>query len=82
MTVPMLDKTRLSDANTAWEFWQKHGRELLAKHPNQFVALEKGQVVAVNSDLVELTADIEAQGLSPSQLLIKFLNTHPEQMVL
>ena len=82
MTTPTLDEASLPEASTERDFWEEHGQELLAKHPDQFVAVYQGRVAGVNSDLLKLTADLETKGLSPSQLWIKFLNTHPEQMVL
>src|SRR5262249_24968822 len=45
-------------------FWQAHERDYLDKYPNEFIALQDGQVIVHETNLDELVAELEEQDLS------------------
>jgi hypothetical protein len=81
---PSLENLRAAwaDGEARQAFWEAHHAELLAKYPEQFVAVSKqGEVVAVAPDLLEVVQMIEDQGLNTRQTWIEFLTAHPEHLM-
>jgi hypothetical protein len=83
MSVPALDNAKQAQREAAAEqsFWQQHAQELLATHPDQFVAVHNGEVVAAGDDLLGVIADIEAKGLTVDRVWVKFLMKDPRRML-
>jgi hypothetical protein len=57
------------------EFWDAHGSRLRAEHQNRFVAVRDGRVICAEDRLPALLAALEAQGVSRSDVWIRYLET-------
>lgn len=78
------DVPGLAAADAAWEaaaardaYWVTHYSELLARYPEQFVAVHAGVVIAHGPDLVAVTREIESRGLEPRQAWLRFITADP-----
>jgi hypothetical protein len=83
------DVPSLDDTDDLWEraeqedaFWSQHYQTLLAKYPEQFVAVVDGKVVAASTDLQALLQLLRAQRIEPTQAWTRFLTAHPERVIL
>lgn len=83
-SVPTLDQAKdaLRQADGGKAFWHAYARELLAKYPDQFVAVHKGEIIATNSNLRQLIRDVKVKGLNPGQVWVRFLASNPERRLL
>jgi hypothetical protein len=63
-------------------FWDAHGAELVRQYPDQYIAVDAGQVVAASSDLQQVVAELGEKGLEPAKVWIRFLDAHPTTLVL
>ncbi|MBI4495105.1 MAG: hypothetical protein HY690_20210 [Chloroflexi bacterium] len=58
-------------------FWREHRQDLLEAYPDQFVAVYQGSVIAAASDWETLEACLQARGLDPSRVWIRFVTDKP-----
>lgn len=70
------------DAEAQSEFWKSFGDELSRQYPDQFVAVIDGRAVAAAPDLQQLLYAIRGQGVEPSHVWVRFMASHPRQMIL
>ena len=54
-------------------FWQEHHHEFIKTYPDQFVAVRGGAVVAVASNLRALVGELQARGLNPADVWVRFI---------
>lgn len=58
------DLREREEAMATWRWWEEHHEELLARYPEQFVAINKERdVVAAAEHLTELHATVTGMGL-------------------
>lgn len=83
-TLPSLDSARKAWKNAAAEdaFWHKHYKKLLHDHPDQFVAVSDGKVVATNTDLRQLVRILKEKGLEIPKVWVRFLTADPRRLLL
>jgi hypothetical protein len=62
-------------------YWADHRDELLAAYPNHFVAVQDGQVVATDTDLVHLLDVLKAHGIDPAQTWTRFISGRRHHLV-
>lgn len=61
---PAEDIREREEAMATWRWWEEHHDELLARYPDQFVAIDKDRtVIAAAPGLLALYYVITAQGL-------------------
>lgn len=84
MKLPAFDQpqTALREAEAERTFWERHGAALGRQYPDQFIAVRDCEVVASSDDLPDLVAQLEAKGISPVGLWIRFLESNPRRLVL
>lgn len=63
-------------------FWQRHWQQYLEKYRDQFVAVKDERVIAAQPDLRALTADLQAQGIDPPSVSIRFVTPEPRPLLL
>ena len=84
VTVPQLtaaDAQALWDAAAAEQaFWTAHYDELLRAHPERFVAVVDGRVVATATDLQELLAILARDQIEPTRAWVRFLTADPHHL--
>ena len=77
-TLPNLDNARKIET-----WWEAHYSELLTSHPEQFVAVRDGTVVASNPDLAMLVYELRDLGLRPREdVAIEFITARKGQLLL
>jgi Family of unknown function (DUF5678) len=83
-TIPDPEKARdaLRAAQEEEAFWEKHYPELLARYPDQFVAVRGGKVIASDSDLMRLATTLEKRGIKPTDVWMQFIDTKPDRFLL
>jgi hypothetical protein len=64
-------------AEVEQEFWREHWEEMLARYPEQFVAVFGGNVIAHGSDLQDLCQRIAEAGLDPPSVWAKHITAKP-----
>ena len=64
------------------KFWQEHYQEFLEKHPDQFVAVYKGSIVATNEDLQQLVHIVRDTGMKVSDVWVRFITANPRRVLL
>jgi hypothetical protein len=65
------------------KFWADHYEELLARYPEQFVAVRDGDVMASNPDLAMLIYDLRDKNLSPrTDVAIQFISSRSGSLLL
>ncbi|MCH8109490.1 MAG: hypothetical protein IIB15_05110 [Chloroflexi bacterium] len=55
---------------------------LLEKHPDKWVALANGEVVAVADSLEAVLEELDQRGIQRANAVVEFLDTHPRNMIL
>ena len=65
---------RFQRARESRAFWDAHYRDLLAQYPDQFIAVNDGEVVARARHIWDLVQDLEARGIDSRDTWITFLN--------
>ena len=70
------------EAQAQQEFWESHSEELSRQYPDQFVAVRDDKVVEVAADLQQLVYALRAKGIEPSSVWVRFMASHPRQMIL
>jgi hypothetical protein len=63
-------------------YYESHREELLEKHPEQWVAIFNRNVVGVAPDLEVLLHNLEKQGLSTAQALVKHVTRREDVLIL
>ncbi len=59
----------------------KHRNELLAKYPDQVIAVYNQQVVGASKDPRRLVRQLERKGLDPGRVYRKFLSTSDQLVI-
>ena len=63
-------------------YYEAHHEELLKKYPEQWVAIFDQQVVGASPDYEKLFDDLQAKGYSVGHVLVEYLTTHDELLIL
>jgi hypothetical protein len=74
------DAWREAEAEQA--YWRDHHDEFLAKFPDQFVVVHGGQVVATDADLQQVILALQAKGLDPRHVWLRFMTSDPRRLLL
>ncbi len=84
MTAPSLERISdaVKEAETEEAFWQRHYAELVKEHPEEFVAVSDGSVVAHSPNLQQLFQLVETKGVEPTQVWVRFITSEPHNMML
>ncbi|HLF08666.1 MAG TPA: DUF5678 domain-containing protein [Dehalococcoidia bacterium] len=72
------ESAKLSDV----EYIADHHNALLKKHPEQWIAIRDGEVVAVGQDFLELKAGAAARGIAITSTVTVFLTREKQNLVL
>lgn len=59
-----------------------HRAELLAQHPDRWIAVYGGEVVATSRSLPQLLKRLDAKGLSRGQVVTEYLATREDVLIL
>jgi hypothetical protein len=73
-TSPEDIRRRFERAREERAFWEANYLDLLARYPDEWIAVENGEVIARASHVWDLVQDLEAQGIEPRTAWITFLN--------
>ena len=81
MQAPSLEglRERFRDAEADRSFWAEHFAEFATIHPEQFVAVLNGAVVAVAKDLSQLIALLEGRHLDVTKTSVRFVTLDPSK---
>ena len=63
-------------------YYEAHHKELLARYPEQWVAISNQQVVGVAPDYEQLLDELQAKGFSVGHVLMEHLTRHDELLIL
>jgi hypothetical protein len=63
-------------------YFERHRADLLAQHPDRWVAVYGGVVVATDRSLPRLLKRLDAKGLPRGQVFIEYLATHEDVLIL
>jgi hypothetical protein len=63
-------------------YYEAHYAELLARYPEQWVAIYNQQVVGVAPDYEQLLDELQAKGFAVGQVLVEHLTHHDELLIL
>ena len=55
---------------------------MLGEHPNEFVAVYRGKVVAAHETYAGIVAEIERQGIPVDRAVIRDIETNPTPLIL
>ncbi|MHC4444380.1 MAG: DUF5678 domain-containing protein [Planctomycetota bacterium] len=64
----MLEK---AEGDNAW--LQEHFEEIQKEHPNEFVAMSEGEVIAEGRSSVDVVNEVKRKGENPAVVLIEFI---------
>ena len=82
MAVPLPDRATLDAAQQRAEkeraFWNAHRTELTKAHPDEFIAIQNGEVVGHDLDLLVLAARLQDVGIPMTEVTIEFAATKTE----
>lgn len=83
------DVPSLADLEEAWAeaqiqdaFWREHQHELLAKYPDQFVAMRRDKIVASSPKLQTVLEQLEQRGIDRADVRIRFVSLDPRRYML
>ena len=84
MAFPTVEEPTLpvQEAEREHTFWHEHGEALLTTHPDQFVAVRDGDVVAVSTSLQQLVMLLREQGLKSTDVWPRFMAATPRRWLL
>lgn len=84
MTAPSVASARegLRAAEVEQAFWDEHYREFLAEYPEQFVAVQDREVVAVAADLSQLILLLSNQSIEVRDTWVRYLTDDPTKLLL
>jgi hypothetical protein len=82
--MPSDDEIRamFAEARREQAFWEEHYPRLVQEHPDRFIAVREGKVIAVGNDPYELADAIRAAGFEPGQVWPKFMMATPIRYIL
>ena len=63
-------------------YYEAHHAELLARYPEQWVAISNQHVVGVAPDYEQLLDELQAKGFAVGQVLVEHLTRHDEVLIL
>ena len=63
-------------------YYEAHHAELLARYPEQWVAIYNQQVVGIAPDYEQLLDELQAKGFAVGQVLVEHLTRHDELLIL
>ena len=63
-------------------YYEAHHAELLARYPEQWVAIYNQQIVGVAPDYEQLLDELQAQGCAVGHALVEHLTRHDELLIL
>lgn len=63
-------------------FWEENYERLLQQYPDQFVAVQEGEVVVASPRLEGMLQQLEELGIDPLKTWARFLDAHPLPMIL
>lgn len=63
-------------------YYEAHHEELLARYPEQWVAIYNQQVVGAAPDYEPLLDELQAKGFAVGEVLVEFLTRHDELLIL
>ena len=63
------------------EYFRDHYAELLARHPDEWVAIFDQTVVAASPDFEALLAELRRKGVAPEHSYVKHLTTTDEILI-
>lgn len=69
-------------AEQADRIWAEIEPGLRSRYPDQFVAVRNREVVASDPDLLGLLAKLEALSLAPHDVMVRFLRTDWDRLIL
>jgi hypothetical protein len=55
------------------EWLQSNFEKIQEEHPNEFVVVSQGRVIAGGKDFEEVVKEVEAKGVDPAATLIEFI---------
>ena len=61
---------------------RKEHPSLVERHPDKWVAMGKGGVLAVGDSMDEVLREVEGRGLHGADVVIEFLDTDPPLLIL
>jgi hypothetical protein len=82
--IPDLESARAAWASADEEsaFWRDQYESLATRFPDRFVAVADGTVVATSTDLADLVAVLERQGLDVRRTWVRFVAATPRHLAL
>jgi hypothetical protein len=75
-------RARIDDHNRDVQYYEAHFQELLARYPNQWIAILDQNVVGASDDAFELMAQLEARGVSTNRVLRRHMAREAELLIL
>ncbi len=79
---PETARETLKEAQGEQVFWEKLYPELLERYPDQFVAVQHGEVIANNPDLTRLVVLLEAKHIDPTKVWVRFISSKSNRLLL
>jgi len=64
------------------EFYEAHYQELLARYPDQWIAIMDQEVVGVADDAFKLVAELKAGDIPADRVLRRHMGTRSELLIL
>ena len=64
------------------DFYEAHYQELLARYPDQWIAIMDQEVVGVADDAFKLVAELKAEGVPADRVLRRHMGTGSELLIL
>jgi hypothetical protein len=82
--IPSLEgmRERFREADREVQWWAEHQAEFVKLYPDQFVAVLRGDVVVVASDLSTLIAALKEKSLTIQDVWASFIETDPSRLIL
>ncbi len=79
---PEQARVAFAEGKRVRDFWIEHREALLVRYPDQFVAAKDDDVIAADADLIALLRSLEAMGLTTSDVMIEWLSTKTDILLL
>jgi hypothetical protein len=68
------------EAEREQAYWTEYYAELLREHPEEFVAVRDGRVIAHSPDLPQLLATLARDGIAPTYVCVRFITRDPHRL--
>ena len=75
-------RDRLAEKHAAWQCMERERETLLKTYPDNWVAVSKDGVVAVDQSLEGVFANVDASGLHRNAVEVEFMDTDPKTLIL